>query len=104
MINDFPKRKVRFMKMSKVCYYIGVILSMLVGIWHFFVPRMFNWYYYIPNQYGNLIVGIDWTNYFFSLCLAGISFILLLWHKKVFDGNKEAFFFSAFWYLYGQTV
>jgi len=69
---------------------------MLVGIWHFFVPYMFQWYSYIPNQYENLIVGIDWTNFFFSLLLTGLSLLLIVFGKKVFSGNKDIFIFYGF--------
>ena len=84
------------MKKIKLLYYIGIALSMLVGIWHFFVPYMFQWYSYIPNEYGNLIVGIDWTNFFFSLLLTGISLLLILFCNKVFNGNGELFVFYGF--------
>lgn len=78
------------MKKSKVLYYIGVIMSMLMGLWHFFVPWMFQWYSYIPNEYEVLVVSINWVNLCFSLFLFGISLILLLWGKKIFEYNKEA--------------
>ncbi len=84
------------MKAMKLLYYIGVFLSMLVGVWHFFVPLMFQWYSYIPNEYQNLIVGIDWTNFFFSLLLAGLSLLLILFCKKVFDANKDVLIFYGF--------
>jgi magnesium-transporting ATPase (P-type) len=69
---------------------------MLVGAWHFFVPYMFQWYEYIPNQYRNLIVGIDWTNFFFSLLLTGVSLLLVIWGKRVFAGSKEAIVLYGF--------
>ena len=84
------------MKTIKSFYYVGLVLSMLVGIWHFFVPYMFQWYSYIPNQYENLIVGIDWTNFFFSLLLTGLSLLLIVFGKKVFSGNKDIFIFYGF--------
>jgi len=59
------------MKKIKPFYYIGTALSFLVGIWHFFVPSMFQWYSYIPDEYITLIVGIDWTNFFFHLYSQG---------------------------------
>lgn len=78
------------MKKYKVMYFIGIIASLFIGTWHFFVPVMFQWYHYIPTEYQNLIVGIDYTNLCFSLLLSGLSLILLLWNKKVFAKNKEA--------------
>lgn len=65
-------------------------MSMLMGLWHFFVPWMFQWYTYIPSQYEVLIVSINWVNLCFSLFLFGISLILLLWGKKIFEYNSEA--------------
>ena len=78
------------MKTSKVLYYVGVTMSMLMGLWHFFVPWMFQWYSYIPDEYEVLIVSINWVNLCFSLFLFGISLIMLLWGKKIFMYNKEA--------------
>ena len=89
------------MKKHQVIYYLTTIMSMLVGLWHFFVPVMFKWYDYLPVQYENLIVGIDYTNYCFSLLLFGISLISIIWGKKAFAGNKEAkelyFFLTIVW-------
>ena len=84
------------MKIIKSFYYIGTLLSMLVGVWHFFVPWMFQWYSYIPKEYENLIVGIDWTNFFFSLLLTGLSLLLIVFGKKVFCGNRDIFIFYGF--------
>jgi hypothetical protein len=80
----------------RILYFLGLILSGLVGIWHFFVPAMFQWHNYIPNEYKNLIVGIDWTNFFFSLLLSGYSIILITMKKKIFNGNKEIFIMYGF--------
>ena len=84
------------MKVMKLLYYIGTTLSMLVGVWHFFIPSMFQWYSYIPNEYDTLIVGIVWTNFFFSLLLSGMSFLLIILCKKVFGGSKDALIFYGF--------
>jgi hypothetical protein len=86
----------RKIKVAKLLYYIGLTLSMLVGIWHFFVPSMFKWYSYIPIEYENLIVGVDWTNFFFSFLLAGISILLIAFGKKVFSGSKDVLVFYGF--------
>lgn len=84
-----------------VLYYFTVVLSTMVGLWHFFVPWMFQWYDYLPMQYENLIVGIDYTNYCFSLLLFGLSFLLIIQGKKVLSANKEScifyFFLTVVW-------
>jgi len=69
---------------------------MLVGFWHFFAPRLYNWYDYLPMQYENLIVGIDYTNLCFSALLFGSSFVLLLLSKSAFSLNFETIVFYTF--------
>lgn len=84
------------MKIGKFCYYTGLSLSLAVGVWHFFVPFLFQWAAYIPEEYANLWVGISWTNYFFSLMLTGLSLLLLFWGQKVFSRETEAVFLYRF--------
>ena len=80
----------------KIIYYISVVISALVGLWHFFVPWMFRWYDYLPMQYENLIVGIDYTNYCFSLLLFGLSVMLIMLGKRALGLNKEIIYFYYF--------
>ncbi len=84
------------MQKYKFIYYITVVISMLVGLWHFFVPRMFQWYDYLPMQYKNLIVGIDYTNYCFSFLLFGLSLLLIILGKKALSMNKDVIIFYLF--------
>lgn len=77
-------------------YYLTTGLSSAVGLWHFFVPWMFQWYDYLPMQYENLIVGIDYTNYCFSLLLFGLSFLLVILGKRALSFNKEVMIFYLF--------
>lgn len=84
------------MKKLKGVYYFTVITSMLVGLWHFFVPYMFQWYDYLPMQYENLIVGIDYTNYCFSALLFGLSFLLTILGKRALNLNSEVVIFYSF--------
>lgn len=77
-------------------YYFTVIVSSFVGLWHFFVPWMFQWYDYLPMQYENLIVGIDYTNYCFSLLLLGLSLLLVIFGKKALSRNWEVMVFYFF--------
>ena len=80
----------------KIVFFLGLSLSALVGTWHFFVPTMYQWYSYIPNEYETLIVGIDWTNFFFSLFLTGHSILLIILHKQIFNKNKEMLIMYGF--------
>ncbi len=77
-------------------YYFTTISSALVGLWHFFVPWMFRWYDYLPMEYENLIVGIDYTNYCFSLLLFGLSLLLVLMGKKALALQRETVTFYGF--------
>ena len=79
-----------------IFYYVTVVISALVGLWHFFVPWMFQWYDYLPMQYENLIVGIDYTNYCFSLLLLGLSVMLIWLGKRALALNKEVIYFYFF--------
>ena len=71
----------------QVLYYLTVDISALVGLWHFFVPWMFQWYDYLPMEYENLIVSIDYTNYCFSLLLFGLSFMLIILGRRALSLN-----------------
>lgn len=84
------------MKIIKILYISGLILSLITGIWHFFVPYLFKWYSYIPDAPRPIIVSIDWINYFFSLLLTGLSLLLLFFTKQVFNKNKEVLIFYSF--------
>jgi len=72
-----------------VLYIVGLSLSALVGLWHFAVPYLYQWYSYIPDEHKSLVVGIGWINFFFSLLLSGYSLLLIVMRKKVFSKNKE---------------
>lgn len=84
------RKSVRFL------YYFTVISSAFVGFWHFFVPKLFQWYDYIPAEYENLIAGIDYVNYCFSLLLFGLSILLVVLGKKALSLNREVIIFYGF--------
>jgi magnesium-transporting ATPase (P-type) len=79
-----------------VLYIVGLSLSTLVGLWHFTAPYLYQWHSYISNEYKNLIVAIDYVNFFFLLLLTGYSLLLLLMREKVFSKNKEIFIMYGF--------
>ena len=89
MTDQDLKRNIILKKGLQILYYVSVVISALVGLWHFFVPWMFQWYDYLPTQYRNLIVGIDYTNYCFSLLLFGLSVMLILLGKRALAMNRE---------------
>lgn len=80
----------------KKLYITGLILSTIVGIWHFFIPYIYKWYSYIPNAPREITVSVDWINYFFSLLLTGISLLLLYMTKEIFSKNREVLIFYTF--------
>ena len=80
------------MKKVKPFYYIGTTISLLFGIWHFFVPYLYDWFLYIP-AYENLVVGIKYTNFFFSLLLSGLSILLVVLGGRFFRGNRDVTIF-----------
>ena len=82
------------MKKYQVMYYAGAAISLLVGLWHFTVPWMFGWASYIP--YETLVVPINYVNLCFSFLLSGLSLTVILWGKKVFAKNPEAFYIYVF--------
>lgn len=87
--------------LTRFLYYFTAVCSAAVGLWHFFVPWMFRWYDYLPARYENLIVGIDYTNYCFSLLLFGLSLLLAVLGKRALRGSLEScvfyFFLTAVW-------
>jgi hypothetical protein len=96
MTDQDLKRNIFLKKGLQILYYVSVVISALVGLWHFFVPWMFQWYDYLPTQYRNLIVGIDYTNYCFSLLLFGLSVMLILLGKRALAMNREVIYFYFF--------
>ena len=80
----------------KIVYIIGLIFSTVIGIWHFIAPYLHKWYSYIPDAPPEIIVSIDYVNYFFSLLLTGLSICLIIVQKEVFAKKREALIFYGF--------
>jgi hypothetical protein len=53
----------------KTLVIVGSAVSIGFGMWHFFVPKIWNWYSYIDAQATELIVAVRAINVFFSLAL-----------------------------------
>ncbi len=69
---------------AKILITIGSSTSIGFGIWHFFVPRTWNWYSYIDAKATELIAAVRAINAFFSLSLVlfGLVNILLIYGDK----------------------
>jgi hypothetical protein len=65
----------------KILTSLGSIISIGFGIWHFFVPKIWNWYSYIDKTATELIVAVRAINIFFSLSLVllGIANLLIVY-------------------------
>lgn len=66
-------------KLTNILIMTGSIASTGFGVWHLFVPKMWNWYSYIDSGAKELILAIRAINVFFSLSLIlfGIVNVLL---------------------------
>jgi hypothetical protein len=68
----------------KILVMIGSSASIGFGIWHFFVPKAWNWYSYIDINATELVVAVQAINGFFSLSLVlfGIVNMLFIYGDK----------------------
>jgi hypothetical protein len=62
----------------KILVIVGSLSSIGFGVWHFFVPSMWNWYSYIDVNATELVVAIRAINVFFSLSLVLFGIINIL--------------------------
>ena len=60
---------------------LGSSISIGFGVWHFFVPKIWDWYSYIDQSATELVLAVRAINFFFSLVLVllGIANLLLVW-------------------------
>jgi len=67
----------------KILTTFGSIISISFGIWHFFVPGIWNWYSYFDKAATELVNAVRAINIFFSLLLIllGIANILFVFRK-----------------------
>lgn len=67
----------------KILTTFGSIISIGFGIWHFFVPSIWNWYSYFDKAATELVIAVRAINIFFSLLLVllGIANILFVFRK-----------------------
>lgn len=64
---------------------IGGVASIGFGVWHFFVPGVWDWYSYIDASAAELVLAVRAVNVFFSLSLVlfGLMNLLLVFGPPV---------------------
>jgi hypothetical protein len=64
---------------------LGSVASIGFGVWHLFVPRIWNWYSYIDASATELVLAVRAINVFFSLSLVlfGLMNLLLAYGRDV---------------------
>lgn len=53
----------------KILTTLGSFVSIAFGFWHFFVPKIWNWYSYIDQSATELVLAVRAINLLFSLSL-----------------------------------
>lgn len=86
-------------KTIMVFYNIACIIGSIVAIWHFTVPYTSKWFSYIPDAPIEIFQSINYVNFCFSFLLIGISLLLIIVQKKLFEGSRELRIFYAFFNL-----
>jgi hypothetical protein len=85
----------------KVMIFIGSIITIGFGVWHFPIPAVYDWYGHIQDETGELALAVQAINFFFSLCLVlfGIQTMLYMikrW-KDAFTMKVQLFILSVLW-------
>ena len=62
----------------KILVTVGSTASIGFGIWHFFVPKAWNWFSYMDARATELIVAVRAINVFFSLSLVLFGLLNML--------------------------
>jgi hypothetical protein len=66
------------MLLTRILITLGSCASIGFGIWHFFVPKIWNWYSYIDSSATELVLAVRAINVFFSLSLVLFGLMNLL--------------------------
>jgi hypothetical protein len=63
---------------TRILMTLGSAASIGFGTWHFFVPRIWNWYSYVDVSATELVLAVRAINVFFSLSLVLFGLMNLL--------------------------
>lgn len=64
--------------LSRILVSFGSLVSIGFGVWHFFVPRAYKWYFYMDPKATELVAAVRAVNLFFSLSLVLFGVMNLL--------------------------
>lgn len=62
---------------------VGSAISIGFGIWHFSVPKAWNWYAYIDRNATELVTAVRALNVFFSLSLMLLGLVNLIFVYRI---------------------
>jgi hypothetical protein len=70
--------------LTRILMTLGSAVSISFGIWHFFVPRIWNWYSYIDASATELVLAVRAINVLFSLSLVlfGLMNLLMVYGRS----------------------
>jgi hypothetical protein len=85
MVNTPAGRHLLDMLLTRTLVTFGSAASIGFGVWHLFVPRIWNWYAYIDPAATELVLAVRAINVFFSLSLVlfGVMNLLLAYGRDV---------------------
>ena len=86
-------------RIAIIFFNVACIIGCVVGTLHFFAPYVFKWYSYIPDAPIEIIQSINYINFCFSFLLSGISLLLIIVQKKLFEDMKELKIFYGFYVI-----
>jgi hypothetical protein len=66
------------MLVTRILISVGSAASIGFGVWHFFVPSVWNWYSYMDTSATELVLAVRAINIFFSLSLVLLGLMNLL--------------------------
>ncbi len=72
----------------KILSTIGSVGTIGFGVWHFFVPKAYDWYDYMAPEANELVAAVRAINVFFSLSLVLVGLLCLVF---VFAPQSNAF-------------
>jgi hypothetical protein len=85
MVNTTAGRHPLNLLLTRTLVTLGSVASIGFGVWHFLVPRIWNWYSYIDPSATELVLAVRAINVFFSLSLVlfGVMNLLMVYGQDV---------------------